>query len=53
MLSVQKLWKKVVLLSVEGQLAKAILAQICMGVFFYSFIVFAILFLPKSPADRR
>jgi len=43
------------LLSVEGQPTKAVLAQTCMGVFFIRSVsdtIFAMLFLPKPPADH-
>jgi hypothetical protein len=51
------LWKQLIrLLSVEGQPTKAVLAQPCMGVFFVRSVsdtIFAMIFLPKPPADRR
>jgi hypothetical protein len=53
----KKLWKELIyLLSVEGQPTKVDLSQTCKDVFFIrevSDTVFAILFLPKLPADTR
>jgi hypothetical protein len=48
--------KLIRLLSVEYQPTKALLTQIYMGVFFFRSVsdsIFAMLFLPKPPADRR
>jgi hypothetical protein len=48
-----KFWKELIrLLSVDGQPTKAVLAQICVGVFFIysvSDTIFAMSFLPKPP----
>jgi hypothetical protein len=56
-LKAKKLWKELIcLLSVEGQLTKAALAQICMVIFFFNSVsdtIFAMLFLLKPPVDRR
>jgi hypothetical protein len=43
------------LLSVEGQPAKAVLAQTCVDALFIqeSDTIFAVLYLPKPPADHR
>jgi hypothetical protein len=53
----KKLWKELIrLLSDEGQPAKLVLAQTCMGVFFIRYVtgtIFAMLFLLEPPEDRR
>jgi hypothetical protein len=51
------LWKELIrLLSAEGIPTKAVLAQTRISVFFIRSVsdtIFAMLFLPKPPADRR
>jgi hypothetical protein len=57
MIEGQEVTEKLIrLLSVEGQLTKAVLAQTCMAVFFVRSVsdtIFAILYLPKARTDHH